>query len=54
MVNGTTDNTKNPVSDLCVAEDPAQEMKLLNRQQLNAALALVKREIINLINQCST
>jgi len=32
MANGTTDNTKNPVSDLCVAEEPAQEMKLLNRQ----------------------
>jgi hypothetical protein len=32
MANGTTGNTKNPVSDLCVAEDPAQELKLLKRQ----------------------
>jgi hypothetical protein len=32
MANGTTDKTKNPVSDLWVAEDPAQEVKRLKRQ----------------------
>jgi hypothetical protein len=31
MANGTTDSTKNPVSDLCVAEDPAQELELLKQ-----------------------
>ena len=32
MANGTTGNTENLASDLCVAEDSAQELKLLKRQ----------------------
>jgi hypothetical protein len=36
MAYGATDNTKNPGSNRCVAEDPLQEFKLLNRQVATA------------------